>query len=53
MLCAGGKAKHAFLGLGFRDRPEAYDFQAAVFDHIKYPYDNYILLRVSVDAIFV
>lgn len=31
-----GKTKHAFLGLGFRERPQAYDFQAAVFDHLKY-----------------
>lgn len=34
---AGGKGKHAFVGLGFRERPQAYDFQAAVFDHMKYP----------------
>jgi len=36
MTSAGGKVKHAFLGLGFRERPQAYDFQAAVFDHLKY-----------------
>ncbi|CAM6087295.1 unnamed protein product [Calypogeia fissa] len=28
--------RHAFIGLGFRERPEAYDFQAALFDHVKY-----------------
>ncbi|CAK9197216.1 unnamed protein product [Sphagnum jensenii] len=28
--------KHAFIGLGFRERPQAYDFQAALFDHVKY-----------------
>lgn len=37
MTGPGGKSKHAFLGLGFRERPQAYDFQAALFDHVKYP----------------
>ncbi len=29
--------RHAFLGIGFRERTEAYDFQAALHDHVKYP----------------
>ncbi|KAG2325519.1 hypothetical protein Bca52824_008247 [Brassica carinata] len=33
---AGGRARHAFIGLGFRERTEAYDFQAALHDHMKY-----------------
>lgn len=33
---SSGKTKHAFLGLGFRERPQAYDFQAAVYDHLNY-----------------
>jgi len=32
-----GRQRHAFIGLGFRERPEAYDFQAALHDHMKYP----------------
>ncbi|GAB2285418.1 hypothetical protein Dimus_019870 [Dionaea muscipula] len=32
----GGRLRHAFIGLGFRERPQAYDFQAALHDHIKY-----------------
>ncbi|CAF1847903.1 unnamed protein product [Brassica oleracea] len=32
----GGRARHAFIGLGFRERTEAYDFQAALHDHMKY-----------------
>ncbi|KAL3684502.1 hypothetical protein R1sor_002524 [Riccia sorocarpa] len=28
--------RHAFIGLGLRERPQAYDFQAAIFDHVKY-----------------
>ncbi|GJP50620.1 hypothetical protein CLOM_g9763 [Closterium sp. NIES-68] len=28
--------RHAFIGLGFRERTAAYDFQAAVYDHVKY-----------------
>ncbi|KAL6329904.1 hypothetical protein AAG906_039819 [Vitis piasezkii] len=32
----GGRLRHAFIGLGFRERPEAYDFQAALHDHMKY-----------------
>jgi hypothetical protein len=31
------QARHAFLGIGFRERTEAYDFQAALHDHVKYP----------------
>ncbi|KAI5661832.1 hypothetical protein M9H77_21155 [Catharanthus roseus] len=32
----GGKLRHAFIGIGFRERPQAYDFQAALHDHMKY-----------------
>ncbi|KAI8558498.1 hypothetical protein RHMOL_Rhmol04G0098900 [Rhododendron molle] len=32
----GGRLRHAFIGIGFRERTEAYDFQAALHDHIKY-----------------
>ncbi|XP_074582590.1 uncharacterized protein At1g03900 [Curcuma longa] len=32
----GGRKRHAFIGIGFRERPEAYDFQAALHDHMKY-----------------
>lgn len=32
----GGRTRHAFIGIGFRERPEAYDFQAALYDHVKY-----------------
>eukprot|EP00243_Klebsormidium_subtile_P011886 TRINITY_DN6963_c0_g1_i2.p1 TRINITY_DN6963_c0_g1~~TRINITY_DN6963_c0_g1_i2.p1 ORF type:complete len:278 (-),score=72.20 TRINITY_DN6963_c0_g1_i2:62-895(-) len=28
--------RHAFLGIGFRERTEAYDFQAALHDHVKF-----------------
>ncbi|XP_017242625.1 uncharacterized protein At1g03900 [Daucus carota subsp. sativus] len=31
-----GRLRHAFLGIGFRERPQAYDFQAALHDHMKY-----------------
>ncbi|XP_065874315.1 uncharacterized protein [Euphorbia lathyris] len=31
-----GRLRHAFIGIGFRERTEAYDFQAALHDHIKY-----------------
>ncbi|GJM93913.1 hypothetical protein PR202_ga10508 [Eleusine coracana subsp. coracana] len=31
-----GRQRHAFIGLGFRERPEAYDFQASLHDHMKY-----------------
>ncbi|KAJ8568007.1 hypothetical protein K7X08_020729 [Anisodus acutangulus] len=31
-----GRLRHAFIGIGFRERPEAYDFQAALHDHQKY-----------------
>ncbi|GJV05817.1 adaptin ear-binding coat-associated protein 1 NECAP-1 [Tanacetum coccineum] len=27
---------HAFIGTGFRERPQAYDSEAALHDHIKY-----------------
>lgn len=33
---ASGRSKHAFIGIGFRERPQAYDFQAALHDHVKY-----------------
>ncbi|KAJ7948422.1 Adaptin ear-binding coat-associated protein 1 [Quillaja saponaria] len=29
----GGHLRHAFIGIGFRDSTEAYDFQAALHDH--------------------
>ncbi|KAF6136823.1 hypothetical protein GIB67_030108 [Kingdonia uniflora] len=32
----GGRVRHAFIGIGFRDRTQAYDFQAALHDHMKY-----------------
>ncbi|RYR24308.1 hypothetical protein Ahy_B02g057804 isoform C [Arachis hypogaea] len=32
-----GRLRHAFIGIGFRERTEAYDFQAALHDHMKYP----------------
>ncbi|GLT50248.1 hypothetical protein SLA2020_237460 [Shorea laevis] len=32
----GGRVRHAFIGIGFRERTEAYDFQAALHDHMKY-----------------
>ncbi|KAJ4749553.1 Adaptin ear-binding coat-associated protein 1 [Rhynchospora pubera] len=32
----GGRQRHAFIGIGFRERPQAYDFQAALHDHMKY-----------------
>ncbi|KAF3773487.1 Adaptin ear-binding coat-associated protein 2 [Nymphaea thermarum] len=31
-----GRIRHAFIGIGFRERPQAYDFQAALHDHMKY-----------------
>ncbi|TVU35967.1 hypothetical protein EJB05_17874 [Eragrostis curvula] len=31
-----GRQRHAFIGLGFRERTEAYDFQAALHDHMQY-----------------
>lgn len=34
---ADGRLRHAFIGIGFRERTEAYDFQAALHDHMKYP----------------
>lgn len=38
---AGGRVRHAFIGIGFRERTEAYDFQAALHDHMKYFSINY------------
>ncbi|KAK6919175.1 NECAP, PHear domain [Dillenia turbinata] len=35
-LAYGGRIRHAFIGIGFRERPAAYDFQAALHDHMKY-----------------
>ncbi|KAK1285348.1 Uncharacterized protein QJS10_CPB20g00418 [Acorus calamus] len=32
----GGRLRHAFIGIGFRERPQAYDFQAALHDHMNY-----------------
>ncbi|KAL6570830.1 Adaptin ear-binding coat-associated protein 1 [Orobanche gracilis] len=32
----GGRLRHAFIGIGFRERTEAYDFQASLHDHMKY-----------------
>lgn len=37
---AGGRLRHAFIGIGFRERTEAYDFQASLHDHMKYPSSN-------------
>lgn len=39
---AGGRLRHAFIGIGFRERTEAYDFQAALHDHMKYCSCSYI-----------
>ncbi|KAJ7568967.1 hypothetical protein O6H91_01G055100 [Diphasiastrum complanatum] len=33
---SSGQSRHAFIGIGFRERPQAYDFQAALYDHVKY-----------------
>lgn len=33
---SGPQARHAFIGIGFRERIPAYDFQAALHDHVKY-----------------
>ncbi|KAH7428535.1 hypothetical protein KP509_09G005900 [Ceratopteris richardii] len=33
---SGPHERHAFIGIGFRERPPAYDFQAALHDHMKY-----------------
>ncbi|KAJ8749246.1 hypothetical protein K2173_018725 [Erythroxylum novogranatense] len=32
----GGRIRRAFIGIGFRERTQAYDFQAALHDHMKY-----------------
>ncbi|XP_022872508.1 uncharacterized protein At1g03900-like [Olea europaea var. sylvestris] len=32
----GGHLRHAFIRIGFRERPKAYDFQSALHDHMKY-----------------
>ncbi|KAI3700967.1 hypothetical protein L2E82_45608 [Cichorium intybus] len=37
----GGRLRHAFIGIGFRERPQAYDFQAALHDHMKGILANY------------
>lgn len=46
---AGGRLRHAFIGIGFRERTEAYDFQAALHDHMKYTtfYSAIILFSYS------
>lgn len=31
-----GRLRHAFIGIGFRERTQAYDFQASLHDHMKY-----------------
>ncbi|XP_002978183.2 adaptin ear-binding coat-associated protein 1 isoform X1 [Selaginella moellendorffii] len=33
---SSGKSRHAFIGIGFRERPQAYDFEAALYDHVNY-----------------
>eukprot|EP00897_Mesotaenium_endlicherianum_P008756 jgi/Mesen1/7909/ME000420S07051 len=33
---SGAGERHAFIGVGFRERPQAYDFQAALHDHVTY-----------------
>lgn len=37
-----GRKRHAFIGLGFRERTEAYDFQASLHDHMKYPIETFL-----------
>ncbi|KAJ6297367.1 hypothetical protein OIU78_022996 [Salix suchowensis] len=36
LTAAGGRLRHAFIGIGFRERTEAYDFQAELHDHMNY-----------------
>lgn len=31
---SSNRTKHAFIGVGFRERAEAYDFQVALYDHV-------------------
>lgn len=36
MKIEDGRGKHAFIGLGFAERNEAFDFNVALSDHEKY-----------------
>lgn len=42
-IFAGGRHRHAFIGLGFRERTQAYDFQAALHDHMQYDFSVHLL----------
>eukprot|EP00249_Psilotum_nudum_P008735 c21474_g1_i2 orf=158-682(+) len=35
---SSGQTRHAFIGIGFRERTPAYDFQAVLYDHLKYSF---------------